>query len=218
MSRRVRDLSLLLACALLSLVQGASWAAPATDTVAADRIRAAYILKFLEYVEWPETLFADTAAPYVIGVTGSGYVADELARLAPTRTSGGRSILIRRIAAAGAPPELHALYVGRQDRGSGARLARAYAGKPVLVITDDETAVPEASVINFVSIDGRVRFEISIVNADKAGLKLSSRLLAVAVRVYKGERAGDTDVASAAGRLPPYRPAGLAPRAPNPHG
>jgi hypothetical protein len=48
-----------------------------------------------------------------------------------------------------------------------------------------------------VTLDGRVRFEISLAAAEQAGLKLSSRLLSVAVRVYRGQLPGDSDVATA---------------------
>lgn len=42
-------------------------------------------------------------------------------------------------------------------------------------------------MINFVVADRRVKFEIAPYTAEKAGLALSSRLLAVAMRVLKGE-------------------------------
>jgi hypothetical protein len=41
-------------------------------------------------------------------------------------------------------------------------------------------------IINFVTVDNRIRFEISVGNADRQGLKVSSRLLAVAQRVDTG--------------------------------
>lgn len=202
----LRRMTALLNCLLaLLMLMPASGIAQDDDDIAADRIRAAYILKFLEYVEWPGTAFPDATAPYVIGVTEWDYVANELARLAPARTSRGRSIIVRRLAPGNVPPEVHAVYVGRRS-ASAARVAGAYAGKPVLIITDDEAALPHAGIINFVPVDRRVRFEISLVNADKAGLRLSSRLLSVAVRVHKGELPGDTDLARAQPQPQPLWP------------
>jgi hypothetical protein len=195
-TRILRIVSVLFVGVLISLFLSSARAAQ-LDEAAADRIRAAYILKFLEYVEWPEALFSDAAAPYVIGVNGAEYVANELARLAPTRTSGGRPIVIKRMGNNAAPAEVNALYIGRNDPGSGARLVKSYAGKPVLVITDDDATAPKGSIINFVTLDGRVRFEISLTAAEQAGLKLDSPLLLVAVRVYKGQLPGDSDVATA---------------------
>ena len=198
----VRGAAAFLACLLaLLLLMPAQGIAQDADDISADRIRAAYILKFLEYVEWPATAFSDATAPYVIGVTEWDYVANELARLAPARTSGGRSIIVRRLAAGSGPAEVHAVYVGRRS-ASAARIAGAYAGKPVLTITDDEAALPQPGIINFLPVDRRVRFEISLASADKAGLRLSSRLLSVAVRVHKGELPGDTDLVRSRHRWP----------------
>jgi YfiR/HmsC-like len=195
-TRILRIVSVLFVGVLISLFLSSARAAQ-LDEAAADRVRAAYILKFLEYVQWPEALFSDAAAPFVIGVNGAEYVANELARLAPTRTSGGRPIVIKRMANDAAPAEVNALYIGRKDPGGGARLVKSYAGKPVLIITDDDATAPKGSIINFVTLDGRVRFEISLAAAEQAGLKLSSRLLSVAVRVYRGQLPGDSDVATA---------------------
>jgi hypothetical protein len=47
------------------------------------------------------------------------------------------------------------------------------------------------SVLNFVIVDKRVRFEISLTAAERAGLKISSELLSVAVRVHGGRRQSD---------------------------
>ncbi|HWI13922.1 MAG TPA: YfiR/HmsC family protein, partial [Burkholderiales bacterium] len=86
-TRILSIVSLLFVGVLIALLHSSARAAQ-PEEAAADRIRAAYILKFLEYVEWPEALFSDAAAPFVIGVNGAEYIANELARLAPTRTSG----------------------------------------------------------------------------------------------------------------------------------
>jgi hypothetical protein len=54
-------------------------------------------------------------------------------------------------------------------------------------VTESPGALDQGSMINFVVADRRVKFEIALDTAEKAGLVLSSRLLAVAMRVLKGE-------------------------------
>jgi hypothetical protein len=56
----------------------------------------------------------------------------------------------------------------------------------VLTITDTEGGLELGGMVNFVSTEGRVRFEVAVDNADKSALKLSSRLLQVALRVRLG--------------------------------
>jgi hypothetical protein len=67
-------------------------------------------------------------------------------------------------------------------------------GKPVLIVSEAPGALEQGSMINFVLAERRVKFEIGLERAEYAGLSVSSRLLAVAVRVHKGERATGTFV------------------------
>ena len=53
-----------------------------------EAVKAAYLFRFAQYVEWPETTPAD--APFVIGVTGAEDVAVHLERLLPGMTVNGR--------------------------------------------------------------------------------------------------------------------------------
>jgi hypothetical protein len=53
----------------------------------------------------------------------------------------------------------------------------------MLVVTDAPGALRDGSMINFQVVDQRVRFEISLAAAERAGLELSSRLLAAAMSV-----------------------------------
>ena len=59
----------------------------------------------------------------------------------------------------------------------------ALAGRPILAVTDAPTGLADGGALNFVPVQGRVRFEASLPAAERAGLRLSSRLLAVAERV-----------------------------------
>ena len=47
-------------------------------------------------------------------------------------------------------------------------------------------ALNQGSMINFVIVDRRVRFEVALDSVERSGLKLSSRLLAVAQQVRTG--------------------------------
>jgi hypothetical protein len=53
----------------------------------------------------------------------------------------------------------------------------------MLLITDEEGGLSHGGAINFLMIDHNVRFEVSVTAAERWGLKISSELLGVAVRV-----------------------------------
>jgi hypothetical protein len=72
-------------------------------------------------------------------------------------------------------------------------------------VTDDEGGFSAGAVINFIEVDRNVRFEISLVAADRAGLKIDSALLSVASRVER-----PAAVLAAAGQRPLGRSTGAA--------
>ena len=50
----------------------------------------------------------------------------------------------------------------------------------MLIVTESDDALQHGSIINFVIVDGQVRFEVSLDAARRRNIHLSSRLLSVA--------------------------------------
>jgi YfiR/HmsC-like len=79
------------------------------------------------------------------------------------------------------------LYVGAAHTDF-LRTVASDAGRHVLVVTNEAQGLDVGSALNFVTVDKRVRFEVSLTAADRAGIKISSELLSVALRVHGGRR------------------------------
>jgi hypothetical protein len=75
------------------------------------------------------------------------------------------------------------LFIGRAEQGRTRQLTQAAQPMGILTVSESDGALDQGSVVNFVTADRRVRFEISLDAAEKSRLKLSSRLLAVASQV-----------------------------------
>jgi hypothetical protein len=149
-------------------------------------VKAAFLLKFLNYVEWPAHTFASDDTPYVIGALGDDNVAAELQRQAAGHVFNGRQVTVRRIGAE-PPAGVQLLFIGAHaDRARMAALLRDERGAPVLLATDAEGALDQGSMINFRVVDDRVRFEVALEPVRRANLQLNSRLLSVAIAVNKG--------------------------------
>ena len=151
-------------------------------------VKAAFLYKFLGYVDFPE---ADTPAigePFVIGVLGAGAVAggvaDELRRIC-ARGMNGRAVEVRRLRQSQAAGKLHLLFIAGDDAADVDRALASVRHAPVLTVTQTPGSARSDSVITFRVVDDRVRFDVSLEAADRANLKLSSRLLAVAYKVQR---------------------------------
>jgi len=150
-------------------------------------VKAAYVYKFLAYVDWPAAAFDTPEAPFVIGVLGSDAIADELRQIVATRSVGERPVQVKRLREGETASGLHVVFVGRAESGRLPALARSLQGQPTLVVSESPGALNAGSAVNLVvASDGRVRFEIALDAADRSGLRLSSRLLALAQTVRPG--------------------------------
>lgn len=148
------------------------------------RVKAAYILKFADYVDWPTTAFARADAPLTFGVLGDEQIACELAQSITGRTLGEHPLAVRRLKEGDATSGLNIIFVAGKDSARLAQVVKSTGNQPVLIVSEADGALEHGSAINFVLAGDRVKFEIALDGADKRGLKLSSRLLAVARHVY----------------------------------
>ena len=151
------------------------------QAVSEPAVKAAFLYKFLGYVDWPAQALPPDA-PYVIATLGGDDVAGELERIVATRSLNGRRVTVRRIAEGESVRNVHLLYVGRGVAGARDVL-RALQRQPVLTVTDADRGLELGSILNLVAVEDRVGFEVSLDAAERAGLGISSRMLAVARRV-----------------------------------
>ncbi|MGZ8288209.1 MAG: YfiR family protein [Telluria sp.] len=165
-----------------------AWSAPkatGADVGSERGIKAAFVAKFIGYVDFPEAAAA-AGAPLVIGVIGADDIAAELSRIVAARGAGGRPVTVKKMEPGDRIEGIHVLFVGLAESERAERLLRAAAGQGILTITEFDSALRQGSIINFRIVDERVRFEVSLSAAEKANLKLSSRLLSVAYHVQRG--------------------------------
>lgn len=154
----------------------------ASSSMLETQVVAASLFRFLSYVDWPEENLPP-GMPYVIGVIGADSIAEELAAVASARTVNERTVKVRRLKPDEPLDGIHELFIGGN---AGARQALQRARRlPVLIVTQADGALDQGSMINFRLADGRVRFEVALDSVEDAGLKISSRMLGVALHVRK---------------------------------
>jgi hypothetical protein len=163
----------LCACALPAAAQGEA------ERALEQRVKAAFLFRFTEFVTWPESAYARPDSPFVMVIAGSEGIAENLRNVTAGRSVAGRAVEVRRVGAADAIPPAQLVYLASGDAG---RVREQVRGAPrhALVVTDLDGALDLGSVINFVLVEDRVRFDIALDAAERRGLRLSSRLLSVA--------------------------------------
>jgi YfiR/HmsC-like len=153
-----------------------------------DSVKAAYIYRFTGYVDWPED--AGAGHPFVIDVYEDPGLAAALKRLLPGHPINNQPAEVREVSRIQDLGNAQILYIG-PGHADFLRAVAAHQSRSMLIVSDDQQGLDLGSVFNFVTVDNRVRFEVSLTAADRAGVKISSELLSVAVRVHGGRRQSD---------------------------
>jgi hypothetical protein len=174
------------AAALLLCWCGIACAWAQADLAAEYRVKAAFLYKFPSFVDWPPRAFARPDSPFAIGVLGADALADELAQVVVGRTVNARPIAVRKLRRGEPLAGVQMLFVGRADADRLAEIVAAAKAQSTLVVTESDGALAAGSMINFVVVDDKVRFDVALPSAERGELRISARLLAVARKVVTG--------------------------------
>jgi hypothetical protein len=137
------------------------------------RVKAAYLFNFARFVEWP----ADAqAGPLTICVAGRAVFGDVLDETLRGETIDGRGVVAKVLLEP--EPGCHVLFVPRGATATA--YIRAAQGHPVLTVGEAPDFLALGGIANFILEGNNVRFEIDAAAADRAGLRVSSRLLRLA--------------------------------------
>jgi hypothetical protein len=98
-------------------------------------------------------------------------------------------VIVRKIGRDDQLAGVNVLFIGRSHNSHLAETLSAAKYQPILTVSESEEAFSGGSMINFVVIDGKVRFEVSPKAAGLSHLSISARLLAAAYRVAPGSLA-----------------------------
>jgi YfiR/HmsC-like len=146
-------------------------------------VKAAFLLNFTKFVDWPPAAFADANSPIALCVLGQDPFGQALDDMIEGEAVSGRKLMVRRITESPAPKTCQVLFVG-SSRGDTTKTLGSL-GRGVLTVGDGDRFLREGGIIAFVLESGHVRFDINQSAATRAGLKLSSRLLRVARSIEK---------------------------------
>lgn len=152
-------------------------------------VKAAYLFKFGDFVEWPSAALPKPGKPFVIGILGEdpfGSVLDDLVR---SHTIQGRPIQVRRYQRPEDVWEVQILFLGRMSGLEQKRAVRELEGLSLLTVCDAD--LHPTAVLRFVTQGKRVRFEANLDEAEARQLKLSSKILSLAASVKPPLPAGE---------------------------
>jgi hypothetical protein len=165
---------------LLALLLAVPYSAAAQTAPEYD-VKAAFLYNFTKFVDWPAAAFPD-ATSLKVCLLGEDPFGRSLQAVAGEPVENRKLVIVR----ADAPPKpggCQVLFISRSEREKLPQILAALKDSPVLTVGDTKGFVDQGVIINFTLEGSKVRFEINTDAADKAGLKVSSKLLQLARRI-----------------------------------
>jgi len=147
-------------------------------------VKAAYLYNIVSFVTWPPDAFGGPADPIRLCVFEKdpfGPMLDNAIRGALVEQHPIQTERIRNVETIA---RCHLVFVPRDSADWTDQVRRAAARRPILIVGESDDFLQHGGMIAFVIEGGRVRFDVNVHTATSQGLKMSSRLLQVARRIY----------------------------------
>jgi hypothetical protein len=146
------------------------------------QLKAAYLVNFLKYVEWPGTrttvnlcLFGrDSLGPQLAAYEG--------------RQIGGRELRIRKVSSPEQIADCHELFIPDTEEARFAAVIRWVDKQPILTVSDAETFTREGGAIALIRGEGRLQFDVNAEVLARAGLHANPQMLRLARQVIGAPR------------------------------
>lgn len=151
------------------------------DAVQEYQIKAAFLYNFAKFVDWPGEP-AGASAPLVIVVFGKDPFGPSLEQTVAGKTVSGRPLLIRRTSRVEELLPCHILFISASEKRRLAQIWRALGNASVLTVSDMEEFLQLGGAIGFLIWESKIRFGINLQAARRAGLRISSKLLSLAIK------------------------------------
>ncbi|MCI0538449.1 MAG: YfiR family protein [Verrucomicrobiales bacterium] len=157
----------------------------AEDPAREYKVKAAFLLQFTKYVEWPESALNATNAPMVLGLFEEDPAAPIVREQLHGKVVNGRPMIVKLLSDAEAVTNCHMLFLSRARKERVDQLLAQSQGRPVLTVSELDQFALHGGVINFVRKDESFRFEVNLEAAEKARLKISTKLASLATIVKR---------------------------------
>jgi len=151
------------------------------DLVAEEyQVKGAFLLNFTKFVDWPPQAFQGPGEPIAICILGRNPFGLGLDRAAQGVVVANRTVSVRQVADGQEASQCQIVFIGASERKHSRAWLEALRGRSVVTVGEAEDFLANGGVVNFKLEREKIRIEINMAAADRAGLHISAKLLNLA--------------------------------------
>ncbi|UAY51078.1 YfiR family protein [Ferruginibacter albus] len=137
-------------------------------------LKAAFLYRFADYIDWPEITSSDN---FVITVLGESAITPSLNEIAKAKKIKNKIVSIKVAQNINDISDCQILFISKGFGTDISAVTSKLGNRPVLIVTEQKDACTKGAHINFFIGDNKLKFEINLKAASQAGIKISSQLL-----------------------------------------
>jgi hypothetical protein len=153
------------------------------------QVKAAFLFNFARFIEWPDKAFQsekEAISVCVFRYDPFGSALDEIIR---GKTIGDRVVQAKRITELGELKACQVVFVSAREEKRLQEILDSVKGASALVVGESEDFAARGGGIQFFVEANKLRFAVNVDAMQRARLKVSSKLLALAKITHDQERA-----------------------------
>jgi hypothetical protein len=154
---------------------------PAPEVPLEYQVKAAFLHKFIKFIEWPDRQLTDTST-VIIGSIGESPMVAALQALSDKELEDPR-VCVRRFESSDDLEFCHILFVPASEDENLAEILAELGRAGTLTVGESQRFAGFRGMINFVIADKKIGFEVDIGSVHRHGLRISSKLLRLAKEV-----------------------------------
>jgi hypothetical protein len=148
-----------------------------------DFVKAAFIVNFIKFIEWPDGKSINKQAKIDVCVIGDSGIIKTAQIFSQASSSKLSMSLVSDQNIRNVSTHCHVLFISESEESRLPDILATIKGQPVLTISDGESFIDRGCMIGFANSDGKIKLEINRKATESAGIKIDSQLLEIALRV-----------------------------------
>jgi len=143
-------------------------------------VKLAFLYNFTKFIEWPPGSYRDPGAPLAICIVGRDPFSADIEGDLRTRIVGRHPVKVLTLKPTDTLSVCHMVFIPATENGQADKIVRDLKGSSTLTVGETEGFAELGGIINLTVAGNNVHFEVNQLAAQRAGLKISSKLLSLA--------------------------------------
>jgi hypothetical protein len=143
-------------------------------------LKAVFLYRCSQFVEWPENAFSDSGSPLVIGILGSDPFGNAIDATVKGEVVNGRKVVVQRYDGISDVKDCHILFICNSEEERVDEVLEGIRNQHILTIGDTAGFASRGGMVEIDIERNKLQAKVNLRSAKASGLTISSKLLRLA--------------------------------------